>query len=171
MFDANSSFLSQPQTKTPWNQPDQTFNQLFQPFNQPNQLTWSTVPVDGTSFTLVQADDTQWSAMVSSMNQPIIRERKRRSGCGKFCFLRSICPAFDVKKGNLFSSPTRAIHRRGNQRLSFKAKNIFGAWPIRKLQGPIYNQWIAKQHENVSYSKNLKHPKICALLSTLLNKN
>lgn len=78
MFDANSSFLSQPQTKTPWNQPDQTFNQLFQPFNQPNQLTWSTVPVDGTSFTLVQADDTQWSAMVS-VDEPTHNKRKKEA--------------------------------------------------------------------------------------------
>lgn len=64
MFDANSSFLSQTQNKAAWNQSDQPFNQPFQPTQSTLQQTWFTIPVDGTSFTLVQADNTQWSTIV-----------------------------------------------------------------------------------------------------------
>lgn len=94
----HESFSQTPQAQAPWNQPSQSFSHPGQSFNQPGQsfsqpgqpFQWMVPPSPW--------PQQQW---FQPMNQPMNRRgRNTCNGCGKFCFSRSACPAFNVKCSN-----------------------------------------------------------------------
>lgn len=105
------SFSQTPQAQAPWNQPGQSFSHPAQSFSQPNQSFSHPAQFNqpGQSFNQ-PGQPFQWMVPPSPwpqqqwfqpMNQPTNRRgRKTCSGCGKFCFSRSACPAFNVKCSN-----------------------------------------------------------------------
>lgn len=94
----HESFSQTPQAQAPWYQPSQSFSHPGQSFNQPGQsFSQSGQPFQW----MVPPSPWPQQQWFQPMNQPMNRRgRKTCNGCGKFCFSRSACPAFNVKCSN-----------------------------------------------------------------------